>query len=347
MRIVTRTGLAGLGLAVLLALGVAARGEAGDGAAPQGTLQDTFATSLHATGNGMEYWYLRDNGGFEQYTNVAYDELSCRNCHTPATCTNCHETDGAPVPQATCLGCHSRQNVEINGARYSDVHRDAGMECTGCHSALEVHGDGTEHRTMFDRGAMDTRCENCHASTPSNAYHAAHGADIDCAVCHMQGVVTCNNCHFELEIEQGVKRAAAQFGNWTFLINYDGKVHAANYQSVKYGGHTFVAIAPYYAHSIARNAVTCASCHAAAAVQEYAASGAIQVVGWDANTASFTRPTGIVPVPPDYETALRFDFVTWNGTAWEFLEEGPDAFQMLFGTPLTAEQMDALISVTP
>ena len=53
----------------------------------------------------------------------------------------------------------------------------------------------------------------------------------------------------------------------------------------------------------------------------------------------------MVPVPPDYQTALRFDFVDLDrpgGKVWSFLESGPDRIQMLFGESLTDSQMEKL-----
>ena len=53
--------------------------------------------------------------------------------------------------------------------------------------------------------------------------------------------------------------------------------------------------------------------------------------------------SGVIPVPPDWRTALKFDFVDLDDTGnWVFMEAGPDAFQMLYGTPLTGEQIDRL-----
>jgi len=328
----------GMGLAAVLVVGIAACGES------EVEPEDAFLTSLHATGQGKQTFYSAANGGFEQHTGIAYDDLACKSCHEPL-CENCHETEGDTPTMATCQGCHGRQNAEAN--HYTDVHRDAGMECMDCHSSHEMHGDGTQYASLLSPGAMDTECEDCHTSLESNTYHNTHGANIDCSACHMQGVVTCNNCHFETEVNEDMKRAYGQFRNWKFLINFEGKVHAANYQSVKYQDASFLVFAPFYAHSVSRNAVTCASCHSAAAVGEYDTTGEIQVVEWNAGTSELEYITGVIPIPPDYQTSMLFDFVDWNGTAWEFMEAGPDTWQMPFGTPLTAAQMNDLINVNP
>ena len=61
---------------------------------------------------------------------------------------------------------------------------------------------------------------------------------------------------------------------------------------------------------------------------------------------------GVIPVPPDYEAALMFDFVDWDGMTmesggkpvWTFFKSGADAIQMIepYGSTLTAEQMGLL-----
>lgn len=52
----------------------------------------------------------------------------------------------------------------------------------------------------------------------------------------------------------------------------------------------------------------------------------------------------MVPVPPDYQTALNFDFADHdpNTQTRSFLKSGADVIQLLFGEPLTQEQIDKL-----
>lgn len=51
------------------------------------------------------------------------------------------------------------------------------------------------------------------------------------------------------------------------LVTRNGKVHPANVQTLEYQGETFAAIAPFYAHTIAKNAVTgCSDCHGNASI---------------------------------------------------------------------------------
>ncbi|UCG84860.1 MAG: hypothetical protein JSW71_12990 [Gemmatimonadota bacterium] len=302
--------------------------------------ESAFPSSLHATGRGMITWYSASNGGFEQFVGIPYHELYCRGCHRPL-CENCHTTAGDSVPEDRCLQCHGLVAAEWDS--YPDVHRAAGMECLDCHSLREMHGDGNIYLSILDDGAMDTSCEECHSARAENEYHTLHDDAVDCSACHVQGVVTCYNCHFETELEQNRKLSYGQFTDWVFLVNYAGKVHAANFQSVKYRNHTFLAMAPFVAHAIARNARTCGDCHNSPAMAQYLETGTIEAARWDTVTNRVTHLTAVIPVPPDWEIALQFDFVDLAVDGrWVFLERGPDKFQMLFGTPLTTEQLESL-----
>ena len=330
-----------------------------------------FETSLHRTGMGKQTFYNEvPNGGFETYVQVPYEELACRGCHTPGLgfgtvqgergCLSCHETDnptlGATVEDATlegvCGPCHSRQKAEAFVHGFSDVHRDAGMGCMDCHTMGDVHGDGTEYASMLEEGAIDAACSDCHATLASNSYHNMHSETVDCTACHTESVVTCNNCHIETELETGAKLAYGQFKNWNFLLNRDGKVYTGNFQSVVYEDKSIVAFAPFYAHTIVRNAVDgCGDCHGSPAVEDWFDDGVIDLVTYDEtkgdpNGKNLVYQQGIIPIPPNFfEGGLRYDFVTLTEVGsgqWEFLKTGADIYQMLYATPLTQEQMDKL-----
>jgi hypothetical protein len=324
---------------------------------------ENYPLSLHVTGQGKMTWYdATPNRGFERFTGVAYQDISCKTCHEPAStgaCGSCHKDgNGDPVSDPTlgaavdasltgvCGNCHSRQKAEAITHGYSDVHRDDhGMDCMDCHTLEDVHGDGTSPASMLDDGAIGPQCTDCHETVESNGYHNVHLNTVDCSACHIQSVVSCYNCHFETQVDLDVKKAYGQFKDWVFLVNFRGKVHAANFQSVTYGGNTFIAMAPFYAHTIARNARTCDQCHNNAAVQDYVDDGVIDVVTWNAGESKLDYLQGVIPVPPDYLTSLRFDFVDLDqpgGTVWSFLKTGADTIQMVYGEPLTQAQMDKL-----
>ena len=333
----------------------AASGGGAPGAPPidSSCWSQNFATSLHATAQGMQTWYDEANLGFEHFTGVPYDELSCKSCHEPGATGGCAACHGATSPrvgvhvdaslEGVCGGCHSRQVAEA--AHYSDVHRDLGMGCLACHSREDVMGNGRHYASMLEEGAVDAACEVCHATLSRIPAHTIHQETVDCSACHVQSVVSCYNCHFETQLELDQKVAYGQLRDWVFLMNRNGKVHAANFQAVKYGDHTFVALAPFYAHTVSREARGCLDCHGSAAVRDYLDDGVIDVAWWDEATARLDHLKGVVPVPPDYRTALRFDFVDLDrpgGTVWSFLESGPDNIQMLFGEPLSDAQMESL-----
>ena len=394
------------------------------------TVAERFATSLHGTRMGKETWYDDASGdfgsGFGSVVDVAYASLPCVDCHDTRdggpwdgnaaegvfadqwpgepNCMDCHEgAAGGPVAQPDrCLGCHGRQATEKSlGLMDLDVHFAAGFKCTGCHTDGDVHGDGTPYTTMFEPGAIDTKCATCHAEAGlmglNDFHNATHMDAIDCSACHMTTAVACYNCHFDNEaIEDGsvlhAKFASAKFGSaatpWRFLVNRvidtegNTKIYPGSMQSLMadvtanatFGpvnsddgqGATFVAIGPYFSHSIQRNAITCEDCHASAAMQQYVDRGVIDVVRWNAEPgvqvapgamgATWQPPRGVIPIPPDYATALNFDFVdlvnpaaglTPTGTSSSprvLFKRGADVIHFLneYVTPLTAEQMGKL-----
>lgn len=348
--------------------------------APETTIEERLATSLHGTARGIEYWYESAQGGFENITGIPYDDLACKSCHVePGNCSICHgsatsaaadipegtgkggEGAGAPAlpPQSDedCYGCHGNQFVELlNGL--SDYHRDVlGLTCSDCHESDEVHGDGASYNSLLEPGAMTTRCDNesCHGTVPSNDFHDQHagdnppGARMECAACHVQSVVTCYNCHFEYEVEKGQKLAFGHFKNWKFLLRRDRgggqlNVDTGNILAVTYEGKAFVAVAPFYAHSISRTAISeCGDCHNNEYVQEYKDTGVIVITAWDDQESALVpnvKGKGIIPIPPDWRTSLQFSFATFHDGGPEppgWIEISPSEvdMQMLFAEPLS------------
>ncbi len=322
-----------------------------------------YSTSLHFTRAGKAWFYNETpNNGYETLTGIPYANLPCQGCHRPDQaagtngCESCHDTAtpelGAQVDASlsgVCGGCHSRQAAERAApANYTDAH-DAvsGGDCIYCHSLEDMHGDGTEYNSMLEDGAIDAKCSNCHTSVPSNTYHVSVHDNVDCSSCHMQGVVSCANCHFEGQVSvPETKMARTRIVNWMLLVNRNGKVHPANVQTLEYQGETFAAIAPFYSHTIAKNAVVCSDCHSNANITALTTGDSTLVVmeqgPADANGTTLVGVGGRVPVPFYYEGKLLFDFVHYDGATWTFVERGPDGYQILFGTPLTEAQLDAL-----
>jgi hypothetical protein len=248
----------------------------------------------------------------------------------------------------------------------SDVHRDMGMKCWDCHSDGDIHGDGTEYTSMLEPGAIDADCENCHvegglagAQTAEHAGYNPHGDRLSCSACHAQTVITCYNCHFESQVEAHVKRARQPLSDFVILVNRakDGKVGTASFQSVSYQGSAFAAFGPYAPHTITREGRTCQDCHAnfggdVAAIEQYNETGQIKFVTFNEDgTLSWIR--GVIPMPEDYETTFKMDFITFDGDVstpagednlnWSPIGKDTwDSHQMFFATPLSREQMEKL-----
>ena len=317
-------------------------------AADAATHAETLPTSLHATAAGMRYWYERDDG-IGPLIGAPYEARSCAGCHVapdaPEGCAGCHdhpEQGRGTVRAETCLACHARQAAEIS-LGLPDVHRTAGLECWDCHTDAEIHGDGVTDRSMFEAGVMETRCTDCHGA-PSTAAHLHHGDRLACPACHMATSVTCVNCHFEKEVEEGIRVAAGKVAGWQFLGNYRGQVYPLNFQSLEIRGHSFVAWGPYAGHAIVAEGRPCGDCHASPAVLALMEPGGqLQVLRWDPDAARFDGARGVIPVPADFRQTLRFDFVALQDDGSRtFVEAGPDAAHMLFATPLTTLQMASL-----
>jgi hypothetical protein len=351
---------------------------------------EIFPISLHGQRNGKETFYSAPDG-FGTLTGIPFSELGCRKCHaatyangTPVTasryspgCLDCHVDPSRPtdhpVTDAICLGCHGRQGAEQQ--LFSDVHRAAGMACMDCHTVREMHGDGKVYPTFLAEGASDADCDRCHvaggtAAPPGeNLFHQLHLNDLHCSACHVRSVSTCYNCHFETEVQQDKKRFFAQAPRTGFkmLMNFRGKVHTATFQALSYQGKTFVTVAPFFGHSVTREGIACAECHplstsTSTALVEYMTTGKITVTSWDPTKTGAERlvgPTGVIPVPPDWKTAMKFAFLQYKGATsdpisgpnnlplWDFLKGEADGAHAPVGQPLTAEQLAKMYSFVP
>jgi hypothetical protein len=270
---------------------------------------------------------------------------------------DCHASDFS-VSQDQCLKCHGRQKKEI-AIGYSDVHRDAGMNCWECHSSEDLHGDGTEYNSMLEDGAIKADCENCHyeggsAPVEDHSVYDPHGGKLHCTTCHAQTVLSCYNCHFESQVEDHNKRAYKPISDFILLVNRekDGKVYPATFQSLSHQGNAWIAMGPFTSHTITDEGRGCDDCHNNEVVSEYWDTGEIKFAEWNEADSSLSWKHGIVPIPPDYETSFKMDFITYDGETsdpvapsknWSKIgKDSPDGFQLLFATPLTEQQMGSL-----
>lgn len=338
--------------------------------------QANFATSLHSTRQGKFNAYAKENGGMELITNIPMEDLACWQCHgaTDASgnaypenyvpgCGDCHGA-GFAVAEQSCLACHTRQTIERT--RYGafegdkvDVHMNAGMQCWACHSAAELHGDdGVLYPSLKAAGAVQVSCVQCHNNVPVNEAHALHADTVDCSACHAVGTVTCAGCHFETVVATGKNRAINQLWNFKMLVKKDGKVKLGSFLTHSFDGKTNVIISSFHSHTIKKEASSCQDCHANfgganAAIQQYNNTGGIQMTEWvpnDAGSGTIRGPQGVVPIPADWQTALKYDFVTYDGdpsnlqvnTPWSYLKSTVDNQHLFYAEPLDRETMRKL-----
>ena len=339
-------GVAGLVFGVFLISGAAQE------AAKDVKEKDCFyLSSLHYTAKGMEYWYSKGQGGLEQLTGVPYNDLTCKNCHAGG-CDRCHKAEisqkecklykystAAARSQNLCLECHGREKAMIginHKEKQPDVHVAAGMVCADCHSAMEMHGDGTEFVSMKQEGAMDTQCENCHEDVTPTEAHTVHHDKLDCKACHIRHVVSCTNCHFDHMVKTG-KRKAIPVSGWLFLMNYKGKVTSASMQTfVAKGDKTFLMFAPHMSHAVTAEGKKCQACHATD-IMKQAAKGSLRMTWFEDNKMMNLK--GVIPVVDsvDYDFVYQ-DLVEGN---WVPIKrpEKPVRQYVGFGSPLTGEQL--------
>jgi len=306
-----------------------------------------FKKSLHSTTEGMRYWY-EENGGFKDVTGIPYSELDCKSCHIE-TCEKCHaekkgETFSFTVNKAkemeTCLPCHSREAATFRFGKKNDmldVHIANDMVCSDCHKAEDVHGDGSFYQSMRDTNAVRAACSDCHEPDSTIRAHTVHKGKLDCNACHVQYTTTCMNCHFDRFLETGSRK-----GNFmalpanVFLINYNGKVTTANVQTLVHKGEKFVAYAPYFTHSVQKQARACTNCHGTDLVKQLKKGK--HVPGMKYEDGKFIPHECVVPIVADQ---LDWQFLDKEGENWvQIKNDKPARVQFVcYGTPLTKKQI--------
>lgn len=286
-------------------------------------------------------------------------------------CADCHadpDNPTADIPESVCTGCHSRIKTERSLAdggveHMTDVHRDAGMTCMECHNEVQMHGDGNVYASAQAADLPRPACDDCHTAggiglePPATVIeHTLHLANIDCSACHVQSVISCDSCHFETQVEQDFKRfyGPPPRHGYVYLVNgVEGKVTTASSQSLTFGDQAFITIAPFYAHTVSQDGRQCGDCHGSEKVTEYAETGTIRVTEFTEDEG-LIGPTGVIPIPFDWKTSMLYDYARYvpedltatdpafQADLWEKLEPAEELRQMLFATPLTAEQMEKL-----
>ncbi|RME31338.1 MAG: hypothetical protein D6800_00880 [Candidatus Zixiibacteriota bacterium] len=315
------------------------------------TVAARLDASLHGSTNGMAWWYSSSNGGFEKFTNLSYDDLACRDCHvTGADCRTCHPDDGnggfgKPVADS-CYKCHGRQKAEA--AVHPDVHMTQyGLTCADCHSSEDIHPATAAPNSVYN-GAVKTNCQQsgCHTDPATihgtNAIYNQHKDDFYCAACHTNNTISCINCHFENEVLNGKKIANNQAHGWKLLIKYQKagdpapKVYPGTIMTMTYHDSAFYAIGPYYGHAITIP-TSCSDCHNSPANQMYNDSGYIRLLTWNKNTRKLEPIDGVVPIPDDWQTALKIDFATMDSNGvWIYQQDScsQNGTEMHFAQPV-------------
>ncbi|MCA1760437.1 MAG: hypothetical protein LC658_11770, partial [Bacteroidales bacterium] len=335
--------------------------------------QSKFSTSLHSTREGKHDAYKASNGGMELITGIPMDDLACKKCHSTdgfnangeqivdstyvPSCKDCHNSDSFEVAEQTCLNCHNRQVYERAAYPNVDVHKASGMVCIDCHKEAEIHGDdGVKYVSLKQPGAIKVTCTQCHTTLSSNTSHDVHSATVECAACHAKAILTCASCHFETVVATGKNRAINQLKNYKLLVKKDGKIGLGGFMTHTYDGKTNYIISGYHSHAITKNATTCGDCHynlgeKNAAIAEYNGTGNITMTKWNETTKKIAGPTGVVPLPSDWKTSLKFDFATYTGdknnltsdpNAWVYLKSSVDNSHLYFAEPLDNETLTKL-----
>ena len=217
-----------------------------------------------------------------------------------------------------------------------DPHFSKGMQCMDCHTAKEMHGDGMEYNSMKQTGAMEVQCETCHESVSQNLSHTAHGGKLDCKACHVRQVVSCNNCHFETLLKEG-KRVARPVSGWTFLMNHNGKVTAANMQSfVVPGDKTFIMFAPQFSHSVLKEGRKCEECHASKNLKQVE-KGKVKLT-W-LKSGKVENLKGVIPVADGVQWMLTYE--DYKDGKWTPIKHpsAPGLHYSAYGEPLSKEQL--------
>ncbi len=188
---------------------------------------DTVTTtrdSLHNTLRGIRHAVEVRAGGVLGTALDGAWKNHCSSCH--ASCGQCHVSspklagggllDGhrlvkTPPMTLTCSGCHgSRVDQEYQGKNVgtpADVHRNADMVCTDCHTRDEMHGVGQGTATHRYQVPNAPKCVGCHAADAAYQAVAAHQHHLDelgqaklsCQVCHAGSYKQCYDCHVTVD----------------------------------------------------------------------------------------------------------------------------------------------------
>jgi hypothetical protein len=311
-------------------------------AVPQQVSQDSdfYSRSLHFTNAGLEYWYAKEHGGLERLTGVPFSGMPCSGCHVKS-CDACHlENAGGRLSYAVPRGkagevCEKCHDVDKDAAKL-DVHAARGMVCMDCHTAREVHGDGTPQTSMQEAGVIQTACIGCHEQ--ACAGNSTHGGKVDCGACHVRDLPSCYNCHLETRIAQK-KSVSLPLTGVLFLVNRRGKVTLASLHTFSYRGKGMVTFAPSFPHLVMKQGRACDECHGTAVLRAAGTAG-FTPIRW--NNGKLDSVRGVVPVVDGVKWS--FPLLDYVDGKWVPIATPPDMLINFAGfcSPLTREQLGRL-----
>jgi hypothetical protein len=309
-----------------------------------------YENSLHYTSRGLAYWYGKEQGGLERITGLPFDGLPCARCHV-RTCDACHTklVDGKPVystasaqDEKVCEGCHGMDSLTAYRANpddpAGDVHFRSGMKCLDCHTAREMHGDGTAYNTFQEPGAMDVSCSKCHVDLSGCPSSRVHGDKLDCNACHIRDLPSCYNCHFETRVKEG-KSVSLPLRNLLFLINRRGRVTLGDVHTFVYQKKTMITFAPSFPHWVMKEGRRCKDCHHTPLLQDIKA-GVFKPVVFE--NGALKSIAGVVPVLDGLR--WNFTFLDYQNGRWvPLVDPAPPILNYAgFCSPLSREQFDKL-----
>ena len=313
-----------------------------------------YENSLHYTNRGLEFWYSKEQGGLERITGIPFSELACTRCHV-RSCDTCHKKniDGRaayslePVrSQEVCQDCHNiaplADFLKKPDDPAADVHFKKGMQCMDCHTAREVHGDGTAYTSIQDEGAMDARCENCHEPASLNCPGLNdHDGRLACNACHVRDLPSCYNCHFDSRVKEG-QSLSLPIKNLLFLINHDGKVTLGNLHTFVYQDRTMITFAPSFPHLIMKEGRTCGDCHGTRILQEMK-TAAFRPIRFE--NGEIKNVQGIIPVLEGQDWG--FVFLNFEDGRWVPIDRPAEPLINYAGysSPLSQDQVAKLENV--
>lgn len=309
-----------------------------------------YENSLHYTNKGLEYWYSKEQGGLERLTGIPFSELNCTRCHVKS-CDTCHkkEVNGKAKysleparTQEVCQNCHDIETLEMveksKESENLDVHFKKGMNCMDCHSAREIHGDGTAYNSFQQKGALDTKCENCHSPLSKITSHSVHEGKLNCNACHLRDLPTCYNCHFDTRVKED-KSVSLPLKNILFLVNKDGKVTLANFHTFVYQNKAMIAFAPSFSHFVMKEGRKCEQCHNTRIIKDIKKNKFYPIVF---EKGELKNVNGVIPVL----NGMKWNFVYLNYDQGKWVPiENPGEPLINYGgysSPLTHDQFKKL-----